>query len=127
MTYVDSKKAVLAIYEILKKYSSKENPLSNVKIGQYFEKIKSEYDWNSECKISRNTIKDTLAKLQEFYGEDVICCERKERKGANGQENSYTFRYYFNRDKSQDILSDKEIVKLIEMSIPIILISEIFW
>ena len=117
MTYVDSKKAVLAIYEILKKYSSKENPLSNVKIGQYFEKIKSEYDWNSECKISRNTIKDTLAKLQEFYGEDVICCERKERKGANGQENSYTFRYYFNRDKSQDILSDKEIVKLIEMSL----------
>ncbi|SCP97794.1 hypothetical protein SAMN05421730_10141 [Anaerobium acetethylicum] len=41
MSYTNSKKAVLATYEILKKYSTEEHPLSNLKIQEH---LKSDYE-----------------------------------------------------------------------------------
>jgi len=102
MSYTDSKKAVLATYEILKKYSTEEHPLSNLKIQEH---LKNDYELN----VSRNTIKDTLAKLQELYGYDIICWKETMRSKSDDQENTYTFSYYFNRNMSADILSDEDI------------------
>lgn len=101
----DTKKAVLAIYEILKKYSSEKNRLSKKEIEGY---LKNEYNLSS----NRNTIKDTLDKLEEFYGEKVIRHNNTEQKK---KESNYTYAYYFDREQSEDTLSDEEILQLIDL------------
>lgn len=102
------KTAIIAIYEILKNYSSKDYPLSNRQISDYLKK-------NYEISLSRNTIKDNLIKLEELYGDDVICYQDIERQRADGKEDFYTYRYYFERGKTEDILTDEEIIKLIDV------------
>lgn len=108
MSRTDSKKAVLATYEVLKRFSSWEQPLSITKIIQY---IKMSYD----LEVSRNTLTDTLNKLREFYGDEVVCCSETPRLGSDGQENFYTYGYYFDRDAAKDILTDEDILKLVEV------------
>lgn len=96
---VDSKTAVLAVLDILKKYSDAKHPLSITKILEIMSSEKYAITAN------RDTVKDTLSKIQQFYGDDIIRCETTERSTQDFKNtNTYTYRYYYNRNISDEDL-----------------------
>lgn len=96
---VDSKTAVLAVLDILKKHSDEKHPLSIMKILEVMSSKKYELIAN------RDTVKDTLSKIQEYYGDDVIKCETTERNAKDDKKaNTYKYRYYYNRNISDEDL-----------------------
>lgn len=102
------KNGLIAIYEILKKYSSKDRTLKNSDIIKY---LQQDYG----ISLNRNTIKNNLAALQEFYGDNIICWDLTERQRGDGNDNFYTSKHYLEREETKDILTDEEIKKLIDV------------
>lgn len=93
---VDSKTAVLAILDILKKYSNVKTPLT---IQDILEIMIEKYG----LKAHRDTVKNTLSKMQEYYGDDVVRCKISDRNTNDEKKaNEYTSHYYFNHTMSDD-------------------------
>lgn len=101
---IDSKLGVLAVLDILKKKSDEKHRLA---INEILEIMESEGYTNIP---GRDTVKNTLSKLQEFYGEDIINCSRTERnKNDDKKCNEYTYNYYYN-----PIISNEDLQILID-------------
>lgn len=109
MSKSDTKQAAIAVYEILKQYSSWEHVLNQNEIRKLLEE---EY----RIVLSRNTLSDTLRKLAEFYEETDgrIGCTISARSGAKGEDGDYRYGWYFDHNAAKDMLSDEEILILID-------------
>ena len=82
----DSKRAVLAVLEILKKYTDADHPISNAQIRAILEK-------EHGIKKHRDTIKNTLEELVDFYGDNII----KRKITDLSEESDYTYNYYYSQ------------------------------
>jgi len=91
----DSKKAVLAVLEILKRYTDVDHTISNVKIRKILEK---KYD----IKKHRDTVKNTLTNLVDS---GIITCAHSDR---SKDDEEYTYNYYYNQ-----LFSNEELQVLI--------------
>lgn len=101
---VNIKLATLAVQEILKTQTDPAHPLH---ITEIVEKLReSKYELES----GRDTVKSILDTLEKW--DPGICCIEASRR--NGQENVYTYGYYYDQEKDENVLSDEEIQWLLE-------------
>lgn len=93
--YAPAKRALLGILEILKENTSEEKRLTIKEIGKA---LKMRYD----IAISRNTVKDSLRVLADFYGADTICCKESSRGGTK-----YTTQYFYKEPMTEEQIDGK--------------------
>lgn len=98
---VDSKRTVLAVLEILKKYTDINNPISNSDIRKILEK---EYKLTKH----RDTVKNTLTNLVDFYKDIITCKIPKQNEDGKNKDITYTYDYYYNQ-----LFSNEELQVLI--------------
>ncbi len=97
---INSRKATLAVLDILQRKTNCDNPIS---ITQIIEEMK-EYGFESHSSgkvTNKETVKKILNDLREFYGDKRVCCKSAEKR-------DYTYDYYWNA-----VFSDEETHMLI--------------
>ncbi len=99
---INSRKATLAVLDILQKNTNCDNPISITQIIKEMKKYG--FESHPDGKVtSKETVKKILDDLREFYGENKVCCKSSKKR-------EYTFDYYwdaaFSDEETHMLISD---------------------